>query len=384
MRNLKAFCLLPFLVVTAAAQNGIFADFTTSMGDFSCKLEQGAAPKAVANFIGLATGERPWTDTSGQVWQKPYFDGLTFHRTIKDFMIQGGSQDGSGGDGPGFVFQDEFGSSLLFNEFGMLGMANSGSDRNGAQFFVTVAPTMWLNNKHTIFGRLVSGSNVVYAISRVATTNSDKPLTNVVIQKVTIRRVGTDAQKFNIQNQGLPIVTNVPVAIASAQNHVSLTFSNRAFTEHRLYSTGTFTNWGIEQVGVENATPITNRLELGTNASRFYRLVRAQYPNSTTTRTPRSLLGRKLVFGINRGPIITNTFDLNGTGTYAYGTNSGTILEYSWTQEPFHHGTLYVVYSGLVDMEPRFDFTSVKSGEFTGRAYTPIFPETISGLFYIE
>ncbi len=202
------FVLTSVLAAPGLAQtNGIFADFTTSMGAFTCRLEYAEAPMATANFIGLATGERACLEAgTARVRATPYFDGLTFHRVIAGFMIQGGSPNGQGTDGPGYVFPDEFDPSLRFDGAGVLAMANSGPRSNGSQFFITVGNASWLNDVHTIFGSVVDGQPVVDAISQVATDASAKPLTNVVLQSVVIRRVGPDAQAFDIDDQGLPVV----------------------------------------------------------------------------------------------------------------------------------------------------------------------------------
>src|ERR1051325_8616485 len=159
--------------------NGIYAEFNTSMGSFTCALYYAQSPQAVANFIGLATGQRSWLDLpSGVVKTNPYYNGTTFHRVIAGFMNQGGSRNSLGTDGPGYQFVDEFSPSLRHDAFGVLSMANSGKDSNGSQYFITVEPTTWLNDVHTIIGRLSGGSNVVYAINHVAPGANDKRLTN--------------------------------------------------------------------------------------------------------------------------------------------------------------------------------------------------------------
>ena len=197
-----------------AQANGIYADFTTSMGSFTCKLEYAIAPKAVANFIGLATGQRPWLDLpTGRARTNAFYNGLLFHRVVANFVIQAGSPNGQGTDGPGYVVPDEISPSLRFTNTGILAMANSGTNSNGSQFFITVTNTSFLNDGYTIFGELAGGTNVVIAISKVATDSNDKPLTNVVIQSVGIRRVGTAAQAFDINAQNLPGVTNHELSI---------------------------------------------------------------------------------------------------------------------------------------------------------------------------
>lgn len=206
-----------------AGTSGIFAEFYITLGNFTNRLEFTSAPKACANFIGLATGERVWLDfSSGQVKTNPFFAGITFRRVLAGFMIQSGSRNGQGTDGPGYSFVDELFSSLRHDSFGQLSSANSGPESNGSQFFVTAAPTPWLDDVHTIFGRLFGGSNVAYAINHVSTDTSDKPLVLVVINSVQIRRIGAAALAFDILNQGLPTVSALTAKITKSVNNVSI------------------------------------------------------------------------------------------------------------------------------------------------------------------
>jgi peptidyl-prolyl cis-trans isomerase A (cyclophilin A) len=167
---------------------GLYAIFETSMGKIVCQLFPDKAPKTVDNFVGLAKGEKEWKDPkTGEITKAPFYNGLIFHRVIPDFMIQGGCPLGTGTGGPGYKFEDEFDPSLRFDQAGRLAMANSGPNTNGSQFFITVKPTPWLNDKHTIFGQVVSGQDVVDAISKVERNSHDKPLKDVKIEKVTIK-----------------------------------------------------------------------------------------------------------------------------------------------------------------------------------------------------
>jgi peptidyl-prolyl cis-trans isomerase A (cyclophilin A) len=164
-----------------------FATFTTNAGTFTIKLFAEEAPKTVANFVGLATGTKAWTHPrTGQKEQKPYFDGTIFHRVIDGFMIQGGDPLGQGTGGPGYNFDDEFHPSLRHTKEGMLSMANRGPNTNGSQFFITLAPTPWLDGKHAIFGEVVEGLDVVRAIGKVKTGVADRPVNEVRIETVTI------------------------------------------------------------------------------------------------------------------------------------------------------------------------------------------------------
>ena len=178
---------------TAAAMihpNGPSVVMDTSMGRITCQFYQKQAPKTVANFINLAQGTRDWTDpaTKKVMHHKPLFDGTIFHRVIPDFMIQGGDPLGTGRGGPGYKFADEIHPDLRFDRPYLLAMANAGPGTNGSQFFITVTPTTWLNGKHTIFGDVVTGQDVVEAIVSTPTKPGDRPVTDVVLQSVTISR----------------------------------------------------------------------------------------------------------------------------------------------------------------------------------------------------
>ena len=151
------------------------AQLDTSMGMMVVQLYESEVPNTTANFVHLAS--------------RGFYDGLTFHRVIKDFMLQGGDPLGNGTGGPGYRFADEFDPSLKHDKPGILSMANAGPNTNGSQFFITLAPTPWLNNKHTIFGEVVEGLDVLKAIGLVKTGKMDRPLEPVVIKKLTIKRV---------------------------------------------------------------------------------------------------------------------------------------------------------------------------------------------------
>jgi peptidyl-prolyl cis-trans isomerase A (cyclophilin A) len=166
-----------------------FATFHTTKGDIEVRLFPNHAPKTVANFVELAEGGKEWKDPrSGGKTTAKLYDGTIFHRVIEGFMIQGGDPLGSGRGGPGYQFTDEFHPELVFNRPYLLAMANAGPSTNGSQFFITVAPTPHLNRKHTIFGEVTKGSDVVDAIATAAAGAGDKPRTDIVINSITIER----------------------------------------------------------------------------------------------------------------------------------------------------------------------------------------------------
>jgi peptidyl-prolyl cis-trans isomerase A (cyclophilin A) len=170
----------------------LYARFVTTEGPIVVLLEEERAPKTVRNFVGLATGGQEWVhpkDGKRQTGAR-YYDKTIFHRVIPDFMIQGGDPAGNGMGGPGYKFEDETRSSPhRFDKKGKLAMANAGPNTNGSQFFITVGATEWLTGKHTIFGEVVEGQDIVDKISKVSRDRGDKPVKPVILESVTIDRV---------------------------------------------------------------------------------------------------------------------------------------------------------------------------------------------------
>jgi peptidyl-prolyl cis-trans isomerase A (cyclophilin A) len=172
-----------------AVASGTYAIFTTTEGTFTARLFDQEAPKTVENFVGLATGTKEWTDprTNKKVKQ-PYYDGLIFHRVIDGFMIQGGDPLGQGIGGPGYTFADEFHPKLRHSKAGMLSMANRGPNTNGGQFFITLGPTPHLDDRHSVFGEVVEGMEIVRKIGSTKTDGRDRPVKDVVITSVKIEK----------------------------------------------------------------------------------------------------------------------------------------------------------------------------------------------------
>jgi peptidyl-prolyl cis-trans isomerase A (cyclophilin A) len=167
----------------------VYAEFVTSEGSFTIRLFDAEAPNTVANFVGLAEGTKEWTDPrTGQKVNQPYYDGIIFHRVIEGFMIQGGDPLGQGTGGPGYRFADEFHPNLRHSKAGILSMANAGPNTNGGQFFITLGPTPHLDNRHSVFGEVESGMDVVRKIGSTRTGPRDRPVKDVVIQTVKIER----------------------------------------------------------------------------------------------------------------------------------------------------------------------------------------------------
>ena len=168
----------------------VTATLETSSGNIVCSLLADDVPMTVGNFVGLTEGTKEWIDpVDGKTVRRPCYDGLIFHRVIADFMIQGGDPLGNGTGGPGYKFADEFHPKLRHDKAGVLSMANAGPNSNGSQFFVTLAPTPWLDNRHSVFGEVIEGLDVVQKIGSTRTSKPhDRPVTPITIQSVTIER----------------------------------------------------------------------------------------------------------------------------------------------------------------------------------------------------
>jgi len=191
--------------VSAQPAEGIFADIDTNHGKIVLSLEFEKCPLTVCSFVSLAEGTME-TSRKG-----PYYNGLVFHRIIKDFMIQGGCPQGTGTGGPGYKFRDEIDPTLKHTGKGILSMANSGPATNGSQFFITHKATPWLDGKHTVFGKVVDGMDIVDKIANLPIGAQDKPKDPVTMEKVTIRRVGDKAKAFKTGQAAFDaLLSNVP------------------------------------------------------------------------------------------------------------------------------------------------------------------------------
>ncbi|MCA9562293.1 MAG: peptidylprolyl isomerase [Myxococcales bacterium] len=175
--------------INIAGDGPLRARFVTSMGTMVAELYEHRAPNTVANFVGLALGTKSYVDPrTGKPGSSPYYDGILFHRVIPNFMVQCGDPTATGTGGPGFRFKDEFHKELRHTGPGVLSMANAGPNTNGSQFFITEGPTPHLDNRHSVFGRVIEGVDLIGKIARVPTDGRDKPLTPVVLEKVEIFR----------------------------------------------------------------------------------------------------------------------------------------------------------------------------------------------------
>lgn len=186
-----------FPEINVAGQGDLYARFVTAQGNIIIRLEEQRAPNTVKNFVGLATGAMAWKDPrTNEQTQRPFYDGLIFHRVIPGFMIQGGCPLGAGTGNPGYRFEDEFHPQLRHDRPGVLSMANSGPATNGSQFFITEGPTPHLDNRHSVFGYVVAGQDVVKRIANLPRGMRDKPndLAAATLQRVEFLRSTTVPQ----------------------------------------------------------------------------------------------------------------------------------------------------------------------------------------------
>lgn len=187
-------------VKDATKDPGLYAVFETTKGTIVARLAYDKAPVTVANFVGLANGEMEWKDPqTGAMVKRPFYDGLKFHRCIAGFMVQGGCPLGNGRGGPGYSFGDEFDASLRHDTAGLLSMANSGPNTNGSQFFITLGPTPHLNDRHSVFGKVVSGLDAAQSMAAVPMKGGENstPVDDILMTKVRIVRTGAEAEAFD-------------------------------------------------------------------------------------------------------------------------------------------------------------------------------------------
>ena len=371
MQDLKHFSfalpLLAALLLASAASaglpSGLYADFDTSMGSFTARLDYAEAPLTCANFVGLAEGSQHWVDPqTGSIRSDPLYDGLLFHRVIDGFMIQGGDPLGTGRGGPGYAFPDEF-TSLTHSGPGILSMANSGPDSNGSQFFITLTNTYWLNGKHSVFGEVVDGMNVVSNIGAVATDENDRPLANVVINHIGILRVGSAAQAFDPQGQPLPKVFPLPLSISGTDTGavVSVVASNRC--KDAIYQKATLDSW-VAWSGVETnysqAGGETRLYPAATNQpAQFFQGVRIFHPLATTN----EVAGHTLTLSYSSSYTIVLQPAAGGGGSCSLNDNPGSISD--WGFDDAYCG-FYFKTSLMWPLSLDFVYTTPTSGNFDG------------------
>lgn len=338
--------LFLFLLFPAALHAQIYADFTVSsggspLGTFTVLLEHQKAPRTCANFIGLASGKRPWIDvTNGAVrTNTPYYDGLTFHRLIHNFVIQGGSPNGQGTDGPGYTILDEYEPTLRHSTDYVLSMAKSGQpNTGGSQFFITLAATPSLNDKHSVFGKVIFGTEIIDGFKNpiLFPTASERPVMPIVIDSVVIS--GEDYEAFDINDPSLrlPHVSGTDMAITrdAAASSMTAIFSRRPQTEYLSFGSPDLNAWSplgtILSMDEENAFQLT--VESRTEPRYFLRAAPVDYGQIPNAPPDLNVAGKTLRIIFGAGDHLDILPDGSGGGTWADTANrSGALAQTSWT-----------------------------------------------------
>lgn len=359
------FCLTLF---SNCAQAQIYADIETTEGTFTIDLDYVNAPKTVANFIGLASGDKSWIDsTTGAVRVGvPYYNGIIFHRVIAGFVNQAGSQRGDGSDGPGYTFPDELVTSDFTDPY-LMAMANSGPQTNGSQFFITVGSPTNLNGIHTVFGTvplddgpdgIIDGSRSVIDLINAVPTNNERPINDIVIRSITVRRIGSSALAFDETAQNLPVVnpTQVTINTSLLPTDVALDFTQPPGSTFSSGISPDLSNWTLQSryLGPEATSPLSS-FPLGDDQTtfdrHFYLPALVTWPSDAIFVS--SLANRTFTLTTAVDPItpFTFTFDSSGvTGTWDY-PNPSTPLSGNITNSVFtpngYGGRVAMLLSGV-------------------------------------
>lgn len=315
------------------SEDGLFAVFTTNQGEFTAKLYFDQAPITVANFVGLAEGSvlRWDEDEKEPVWG-PYYDGVIFHRVIDEFVIQGGDPTGTGTGGPGYPIPDEIVPGLSHDRAGILSMAKSGANTGGSQFFITLDagagnfPTH-LDGNHSIFGEIVAGLDNVEAIGDVPVDTSNKPTTDVIIETITILRVGDAAASFNPRDYDVPNVFFPEIDFDPAAQAAS--FSRKKYASYYIRQSTDLVDWELdESVVADLEAPDTHELDLSSdfanNEQSFLRVSEVTNVHSLDA------VGTEITLSLEANDDIAIKIEEDFSGTYTFGDSEGSLAGYIW------------------------------------------------------
>ena len=371
------------LAFPAECRAQIYADVTVGggvTGTFRITLEHVKTPNAVANFVGLATGQHGWMDANtGAIRSDGFYNGVTFHRVIAGFMSQTGSRAGDGTDGPGYAFKNEIDATLTHNAAYVVAMANSGKDTNGSQWYVTASAQPSLDGGYTIFGHVTSGTAVCDAINAVPTTGSggtpaDRPLTPVTIQSVVIS--GPSAAGFNVNPASLPRLVNATPLLKKTGATYAIGYDHRTFSEYFGFQSAdlaTWTRFTSSPAYFSQAAPVAGDVDvtsLAAGTKSYFRMGRADYGTSANLFVPANLASKTLTFPAMFGFVVTiNAAGTGGSYTYTgFGGGSGALSTASYAPRPYS-GNLFVQWVNGVQMAfDRLEYTSATGGTFAARS----------------
>ncbi len=361
----------------------IYADVQVAgavTGTFTITLEYQKAPATVASFIALATGQRGWLDlNTGVIRYDPFYNGVTFHRVIKNFVNQTGSRNGLGTDGPGYAFRDEIDGTLLNVNYAV-SMANSGINTNGSQFFICRGAQPFLDGKHTVFGLITAGQAVSDAINDTALSGST-PVVPIIIQSVNI--YGPSLAAFNRDPAWLPKLNNAKPVLKKNGTTFTLDYERLPYSEYPGWHGTDLAAWTKFTGTYFDSTPPVGALDvtsIATGHAHFYKLARADYSAAKNTFVPVGVGGRSFTFTSNFIPssVVLNAAGDGGTWslqtTPAPGT--GTITTVTYTLQPLYHytSTLFMKWNSTAtynfDLQFLYhlNFTSANGGRFLGKS----------------
>ncbi|QTN33076.1 peptidylprolyl isomerase [Akkermansiaceae bacterium] len=342
---LRVTLLAAFLAAPVQAQ--IYADFTVSsggnpLGTFRVLLEHAKAPRTCANFIGLASGRRPWVDvrTGAVRTNRPYYDGLTFHRLIHSFVIQGGSPNGQGTDGPGYSILDEYHPDLRHSSQYVLSMAKAGSpNTGGSQFFITLRATPELDNKHSVFGTVISGTEIIDGFKNPANFPvgaGDKPSTPITMDSVVISGPGYAGFDISAPGLRLPHLAENRIAITrdAALQTMTAVFDRKPQTEYRAFGSPDLVAWAdhgiVLSMDGENAFQLT--VDSRPEPSYFLRVPAVNYGDVPNAPADLGDGGKTVRIRFGGGDFLDISPNGSGGGTWADNAGgTGTISQTSWT-----------------------------------------------------
>lgn len=376
MKRWLGFCAIwAGLLGSAGAQtNGIFADFATSLGNFTVWLDHERAPRAVASFVGLATGETGWLDEQSNVWHRPFYDGSLFHRVVKDAQTNGIAIQGGGYlwrsvntntgvvttnfSGPGYAMLDSVTNGLAHSN-GAISMANSGPNTDGSQFFIVTTNVPYWDGSYSVFGHVVTGMPAVTAIAAVAVQGSGaRPVVDVVLSNVVIRRVGAAAEAFDVAGQGIPAPESAPMAVYRSGSNLAMEIQVASQTKPLMFSESPdMRNWEHGRLLPASVDFYTNADQILTGSiplaslgdTYFFHTSHVRYPVPITA--PASQRGRTFTFKWDDPDLTYSvTFSTNylvaGTGWVKEGTNApvarAIFVGDSWTRDAYM-GRLYFI-----------------------------------------
>ncbi len=380
--RLLVFLFLLLTLLPAKVFSQIHADVTVTgavNGTFTITLEHVKAPIAVANFIGLATGEHGWIDiNTGAIRYDGFYNGVSFHRVVKDFVSQIGSRKGDGTDGPGYTFRNEIDATLTHGAYAVA-MANSGKHTNGSQFYITDGAQSFLNGDYTVFGKVTAGMAVCDQINNTPVTTGDKPVNAVTIASVTV--YGASLAGFNKNPGGLPRIFNAQPVLKKSGASFSLDYEHRTYSEYTHYHSADLQSWTRLGSAYFGSTAPTGELDVTASATgtrHFYRSARTDY----SLTSPIELTGNTIHFSNPLG----GTAVLNATrtgGAFTFDNNGGsrTIVAATVTAQPYFT-ILFMQWNDGTQIRVNLAYDTAAGGTYNGVTNVSGF-STIKGTFTV-